>query len=491
MTHFAHPWWEPFRGQGRTPRCLDEWLIIDLSNAIREKDWESKYKDWGIVEKWRNEAKLDSEFSDEIFNYAIRELQWYESLQANKGLKIGPDDSIVLVDGIESLKFTKLANEYESSIPKDYHPGSDCVVDIVHPSLYPLVYGKTLDLAGNPILLDEKALDLKKGVSDYGKSKKFQWLPSIMETLGNHFSFTSYINNLHPKHKDLYGEIERVFNAAIPALNLCLSRFQSPEYVRIPIPTFTDVYDERYQQHLDRVLKLYDENEEEAEEAEEEFEKCKANYLKKFPPVYVEDPPTIPYDLLAQKRIKVIVKMASIELTPEKPAYPGGTWHVEGTINEDIVATVLHYYDVENISELRLEFRVSFEDPAYEQNDATYCERIFGLKDEDAMVRFLGSVEAKQGRTVVFPNQFQHHVAGFELKDKTRAGHRKILCFFLVDPGNEHVVATDAVAPHWDSPAFTKEEALKYREELMAERSLGDVEDYELPFSRKFSLCEH
>ena len=45
------------------------------------------------------------------------------------------------------------------------------------------------------------------------------------------------------------------------------------------------------------------------------------------------------------------------------------------------------------------------------------------------MVREIGGIEAKEDRVVVFPNMFQHHVDPFELKDKTKPGHRKILCF--------------------------------------------------------------
>lgn len=32
--------------------------------------------------------------------------------------------------------------------------------------------------------------------------------------------------------------------------------------------------------------------------------------------------------------LQVIVKMASIELTPEKPEFPAGGWHIEGQMNE-------------------------------------------------------------------------------------------------------------------------------------------------------------
>ena len=35
-------------------------------------------------------------------------------------------------------------------------------------------------------------------------------------------------------------------------------------------------------------------------------------------------------------RLHIIVKLASIHLTPEKPEYEGGSWHVEGQLNENM-----------------------------------------------------------------------------------------------------------------------------------------------------------
>ena len=32
----------------------------------------------------------------------------------------------------------------------------------------------------------------------------------------------------------------------------------------------------------------------------------------------------------AHRGLQIVVKLANIELTPEKPTYEGGTWHVEG-----------------------------------------------------------------------------------------------------------------------------------------------------------------
>ena len=47
----------------------------------------------------------------------------------------------------------------------------------------------------------------------------------------------------------------------------------------------------------------------------------------------LEEPPL--FDLrkeFAANGLQIIVKLANIELTPEKPEYEGGTWHVEGQL---------------------------------------------------------------------------------------------------------------------------------------------------------------
>lgn len=134
------------------------------------------------------------------------------------------------------------------------------------------------------------------------------------------------------------------------------------------------------------------------------------DYLMDFPPKWTAEPTTKPFDLREFPQLKVVVKLANIELTPEKPKYNGGTWHVEGTINDDIVATVIHYYDMENIKDSKLDFRSAQDDPEYEQSDKLYCEYYFGVKDEEPLVRQIGSIEAKKNRMVIFPNFFQHHV---------------------------------------------------------------------------------
>src|SRR5205085_1145604 len=68
-------------------------------------------------------------------------------------------------------------------------------------------------------------------------------------------------------------------------------------------------------------------------------------------------------------RLQVIVKIASIILTPENSKYPGGQWHIEGTPQENIICSAIYYLSSENITESSLAFRQSICDPRYEQND--------------------------------------------------------------------------------------------------------------------------
>lgn len=528
---FKHPWWSPFGGMGDRARCLDEWLIVDVSNEIRAKpDWQSKYKNSDIVSKWRAEIAEQQNLSknwEEVFDYVLRELEWYDKLESTRlaegQFKVGPDDRIVISDNaIDKNTAKEFASEvaaFEAAEAKDYHPGSnDLVVDLVHPSLYQLVYGRTKIVENGELkVIDfdkEKVEHFKVGVTDWGVSKRFQWLPALlkMDEKSKKFAFQSYINNLHPvKYNRLYEKISDIFNQIIPGLNFSLARYISDEYVRIEIPSYTEVYGEGFKEYEERLWTIYDQDDYDVDKEQQLLEERK-NYLKEFPPKWEKEPVTKDFEIRDFSNLKVVVKLANIELTPQKPKYPGGTWHVEGTINEDIVATVLYYYDMENIKDSKLAFRNGHEDPEYEQGDELYCEYYFGLKDEDKMSHFVGSVDAKKDRVVIFPNYFQHHVDSFELEDSLKPGFRKVLCFFVIDPYNDNVKSTKVVPPQqieWaesedimnkyfpnisskDINPISWEEAIKFRDELMKERSLSqDVDDFDNPYTRGFSLCEH
>ncbi|KAF5702478.1 hypothetical protein FMUND_13478 [Fusarium mundagurra] len=156
-------------------------------------------------------------------------------------------------------------------------------------------------------------------------------------------------------------------------------------------------------------------------------------------------------------KVQVIVKMANIHLTPEKPTYDGPSWLVEGQLNEHMCATVLFYYDSNNITESRLSFRTHADRDnlrdrlSYSQGDHHGIESIFAIKAKGDKMQDLRSVMTQQGRALFSPNIYQHRVEPFELADKTRPGHRKIVALFLVDPVIP-IISAGSVPPqqkHW------------------------------------------
>lgn len=565
---FSHPFVDMYTENHRTmfkPRCLDEQTIERISAAIRAKpDWQKKSEDETIVGKWREELSAqspvmppppaeDEEASDEdeelpkikesLIDYALKELEYYKRLEEQFGegeFFTGVDEHVFIgqnpVD--ESVKKTLqglVVQHLEENKPKDWHPGSnEQVLDLVHPSLYPLQYKLTPVLPEdyeNKIGLDcgfDRLKDCsplpaythpsKHSVQQYGISKKFQWLPAIFNVdASGKVDIKSYINNLHPKcHKELYGPIAQVFEKAIPGINGALSVYASPQ--RIRIPAFDEYEFYTYPKDFGELI------EELGEETFDEMEDQGVNMFRRRGAPIVNEPkweglPDIQPVDVRDSQLKVIVKLANIHLTPEKPDYAGGTWHVEGTINEDIVATVLYYYDSENITDSRLAFRISQEQPLYEQNDHYGPRKVFGLRDDQNMSYNVGSVPCNEDSIVVFPNCFQHQVQPFSLADKTRPGHRKILCFFICDPTDNKVVATDRVPAQqgewWaDDVAQTGslsnlppelvdnilnkvdwpkdfEFAKQSREELMKERSIEQEDEPDHPFLAGFNLCEH
>ncbi|KAH9842492.1 uncharacterized protein C8Q71DRAFT_733085 [Rhodofomes roseus] len=221
---------------------------------------------------------------------------------------------------------------------------------------------------------------------------------------------------------------------------------------------------------------------------------------------------------LRGKTLQVIVKLANIVLTPEKPEYGGGTWHVEGMDNEAIVSTFIYYYDTENITESTLSFRNAVNEPRYHGQGDTYCmRRLYDIAANETCVQNVGQVTTKQDRCIAFPNLYQHLVSPFCLANPTRPGHRKILVFFLVDP-NVTIPSATTVGPQqeawirravestdlwWKLPTdlhmmiwdrldpMTEKQAKRYREELMGERTQNVKTVDKQRFGRWFNLCEH
>ncbi|CAJ2504218.1 Uu.00g116120.m01.CDS01 [Anthostomella pinea] len=240
-------------------------MMLIMDRLTDKPDWDKKVFDEEIVARWRKEAleypdeslwsqatsgksiwntsdgPLDHSTSGipplkgimtaETFDYCVQELRSKAKYYATSGV-------IPTLDAYASV--VKLDSLADHSTSPDWHPNTgDMVQDLIHPSMYPLVYGRSTVLReevvgvndsiarwagkGDIIAKDEHEPTDPDGFSNVVPpsfwSDTYQWLPSnISFQEGGGAKFTSYINNLHPtRHSDVYRTIEKLVERALPA----------------------------------------------------------------------------------------------------------------------------------------------------------------------------------------------------------------------------------------------------------------------------------
>ncbi|WP_424215005.1 DUF4246 domain-containing protein [Streptomyces sp. BI20] len=482
-----------------TPRTLAELRMIACGAHIRSKPgWFEKMRDAEVLARWGREA-AEQGLTEAQVRHVLAELAHYAGLRDGRtGVEVSAVDGVwqsdaLLDDDLRArLRAAVRVLEQVPEAERDWHPGSDGqVLDLVHPSLFCLVR----EVSGAP----ERAwVDPTGGRAGHEFSARFQWLPTDVDVSEDGgVSFRSYVNNVHPEaHRELAGVLPELFGRLLPLWENVLTDLRHPRPPRIepdpygwydsePVyPNKADFPD--YGAHQDALSAW--------EEAMDLWWEERRPVLPDAPEFTAPEVPDGDARVsLRGRRLQVVVKLATIHLTPEKPEYPGGSWHVEGMLNERIVSTGICYWDAENVTESRLGFRAAVHDPDYQQNDDNGMREVYGLENEGALNQVLGSAATPAGRCLAFPNVLQHRVAPFRLADPERPGHRKILAFFLVDPAAE-IVSTSDVPPQqpWArTSTMTLDQARAHREELMRERKFFVDAHNEQVYEREFSLCEH
>ncbi|KAI0875172.1 hypothetical protein GGS24DRAFT_500123 [Hypoxylon argillaceum] len=572
--YFLHALWHGrrFESAGLKQR---EVRMMQFMNDITDKPgWEHKVFDEGIVNRWREEAMgpqlqgthLDGDvfMSEKMFDNCIKELRDKAEESKTTGLtsildaeiEVVKSDSVIPDSLAEQLKTAVKPLEDVPDYKKDWHPGSERkVLDLVHPSLFPMVYGtsRVLPYGKVPLSGCEKFIgsgetyDVPNDLSERATPSRTwgaplllgssQWLPSdIAWTPSGGTRITSYINNLHPnEHSGLYHVLEQFVAASVPLWERCLntcgkgSNIMKPRISQLP----TDEEDDFYIPEgvvYDRPPLEEGEDEEDYLWTEEYLDWKTEHRILTWPEPDDYDPSRArSAELRPNLRtmfpdgLQVIFKLANIHLSPADPEYGGGSLHVEGALNDRIVATALFYYDCDNITEsiLSLHHPVDAEELRMipRQNEFEALERWLGISSEDPALQQLGSVVTREGRLIAFPNVLAHQVQPFELADKSRPGHRKILAMFLVEP-HIRVLSTSVVPPQrkdwWareirkvsplsrlpieifeliiesvDGFPMSWEQALATRKALMSERS-WIVEGYDDQMKKNtYNFCEH
>ncbi|KAJ8330010.1 hypothetical protein O5D80_001588 [Batrachochytrium dendrobatidis] len=436
------------RGKART---LVEMQYIQYMQCILCKPmWWIDITNQHIVEQWRADS-LDRNISP-TFNLALEQLEVFVKQLVCSGsdgfgtIVPGPVELTYILDnGIPDNVHTRLMTNVLDIEHGSNHNTGQMVHNLIDASMYSVVYRQTMiapldirlkytTMVPCDILLSTRLVSnvpIIDGDFEF-ISCRFRWLPSEfrVEQDGS-VTINSYINNLNPIwHRDMYKCIAKIFKCFVPMFE-SLFKTMDPMFKYIDIRNGTKGYELPNQSSRGGM--------------ESDTQVIRPVYVPTLPehfePKYESAKPVS----LRGRNLQVIVKLTNIQLTPSKPKYNEGNWHNEGSANESIVAIGLYYYDVENITTPKLDFREAV-DRFYQVASDMYWEDVYDTDRESLRNQYIGSLELPNGRCVVYPNRYQHKEQSFELADPTQPGHCKILTFFVVNPFRR-IVSTAHVAP--------------------------------------------
>ncbi|KAJ2053319.1 hypothetical protein H4S04_000758 [Coemansia sp. S16] len=511
------------------PEAMDtlvERRMRQMSGDIRSKsDWIETINDVDTRTGWATEAKA-KELTDIEFAYVLDELAYYASLHPpGSNVRLSAADGVWFSDTLVDAKTTDELRDYAAileAVPdnqKDWYlEGQSRVLNLVDPSLFPLIYSRS-KLCRQPGISPQAALSLEElgefpgslegwhralnvtedGESDYflptghgrwwpGATNKFSWLPSEFCVDDNGaVTIESYINNLHPvRHAALYSIIARIFSNFLPLLEHVVTDLVHPRRQRV-IPD-QDKYYKSDEPMPDMDIDEYDE--------EISLWRRRAEFIHPQPePFVVPMRPINPYKLCG-RRLQAIVKMTNIELASDRPTFGGEDWKLAGLDNERIIATGVFFYDVANIMPSSLRFReaVCCWDFAVEQFDVDSVVKAYGIEEyllcgENPVSQELGSIGIEDGRCLVFPNVHQYKFPELKLEDSTMSGHCKMLTFYFVDPSTR-IPSTEVVPPQqqdWYSEDVLAPEPFRCLP-LLGVDSIMDKVDFPISFEEAKKL---
>ncbi|KAG9905034.1 hypothetical protein KCV05_g5609, partial [Aureobasidium melanogenum] len=554
---------DPIGWMGMVLALRETNMILAMQKLMEKPEWYRKIFDDTLCNKWMAEVMSQVEdFSELMWQYCVAELRDKAKTLEETGIvaPIDVDVQVVYSDTVVTENLRQDINRAVASLEnvptkdKDWHPRTrERVLNLVHPSLFPLIYGRSKVLKEGVVGLENctsycgqgEVIERPESTPNF-YSKQFQWLPcDVQFEGGDDVKIVSYINNLHPQENpELYRVIEKIIAKAVPLWDQVLSHtggalcehngttksrdYVRPFHPRVEINDFSFEWPHGYERPGGWTLGRHPQTEEEKAELkalvdaypEGSYQSDRDNVDKEkglsrdeswtldewwsenmrtlhmpepkpFTPREVPEEP--PLDLrkeYADSGLQIIVKLANTCLTPDDPEWDGGNWHVEGLLNEHIIATAIYYFSNDNITPSHLRFRHNCSDEAsfdmnYDQSDWEHLEKITGFKNEsDALIQSLGSVLCKEGRLLAFPNVLQHNVGSFQLEDHTRDGTRKILALFLVDP-HVRILSTSKVPPQrkdwWQSELHKQREHIHKLKTLpteLMEQVFEDVTDF-------------
>ncbi|KAJ2362628.1 hypothetical protein IW150_006957, partial [Coemansia sp. RSA 2607] len=125
--------------------------VRQMCDAIRGKpNWTEKLKDAEIRARWSAEATSGGFLKQEVA-YALDKLDYFSSLHIpGTGIGMSTVEQVWLSDSLIDQETEAQLKEYVTileDVPesnKDWHPNSnDQVLNLIHPSLFPLIYSRS------------------------------------------------------------------------------------------------------------------------------------------------------------------------------------------------------------------------------------------------------------------------------------------------------------------------------------------------------------
>ncbi|KAJ5770868.1 uncharacterized protein N7511_002919 [Penicillium nucicola] len=282
------------------------------------------------------------------------------------------------------------------------------VVDLLHPSIFPLFHGVSralpygnvpiknciLSYSGTGEIVKPEFMLVKNSDARDHPYGTFQWLPSNLAfTAGGQTKLMSYVNNIHPvSHAPLYNGLEAIVDATIPLWNECLSwldynprierirglhcPYQVPDDCHFSLPVLDDdgvpsenktrevIYEDAKEVVGNWASAHPDQFDPNIEARLEDWYK-QHRVLKESSPVpfcsresRISKMRRRPMNLKSEFNVlQVSFKLTNIHLTPESPEYEGGSWDTDGSLNDHICASAIYYYEEENIIPTHLDFQ--------------------------------------------------------------------------------------------------------------------------------------
>lgn len=330
--------------------------------------------------------------------------------------------------------------------PADYHPGSGTRVrDLVHPSLWPYVEGRTV--LATPVA--DRTVDPEGGYDRFGRAferSRYQWLPTPFAIAEDGtVKALSYVNNLDDV--ETAQDLCALFGAALPLIESVVGYVEGTNFYR-----------------------------EGDDEVDNESD---------LPELDGPEPTPAPPVSLRGRELLVIPKIVEYRLGEGETHE--GVWHVEGMSHEHIVATCVYILDrdpalVGGRLEFKRPYTVDEAGRLFWSASQIRPAPMGAMVDEGTIP--LGGAETPADRLLVFPNSHIHKLSKLSLVPGAKEGKRQIIVFWVVDP-NVHIPSTREVARQQE--VIPRTEALTMRLELMEERRRHK----ETLNVRVVNLCEH